>query len=57
MTRIISALPDVSDQYDALFVDLWGCVHDGRKALPDAVAALQAAVGAWDAAGPTTPGW
>ena len=42
MTRIISALPDVSDQYDALFVDLWGCVHDGRKALPDAVAALQA---------------
>jgi len=42
MTRIVSALPDVSDQYDALFVDLWGCVHDGRKALPDAVAALQA---------------
>ncbi|MFG6560854.1 TIGR01459 family HAD-type hydrolase [Sulfitobacter sp. 1A15299] len=42
MTRIISALPDVSDQYDALFVDLWGCVHDGRKALPAAVAALQA---------------
>ena len=41
MTRIISALPDVSDHYDALFVDLWGCVHDGRKALPDAVAALQ----------------
>ena len=42
MTRIISALTDVSDQYDALFVDLWGCVHDGRKALPAAVAALQA---------------
>ena len=42
MTRIISALPDVSDRYDALFVDLWGCVHDGRKALPAAVAALQA---------------
>ena len=42
MTRIISALPEVSDQYDALFVDLWGCVHDGRKALPAAVAALQA---------------
>ncbi len=42
MTLIITALPEVSDQYDALFVDLWGCVHDGRKALPDAVAALQA---------------
>ncbi|MEX3316766.1 TIGR01459 family HAD-type hydrolase [Sulfitobacter sp. PS-8MA] len=42
MTRVISDLSAVSDQYDALFVDLWGCVHDGRKALPDAVAALQA---------------
>lgn len=41
MTHIISALTEVSDQYDALFVDLWGCVHDGRRALPDAVAALQ----------------
>ena len=42
MTRIISALPDVSDHYDALFVDLWGCVHNGITAYPDAVAALQA---------------
>ncbi|MGR3453257.1 TIGR01459 family HAD-type hydrolase [Pseudooceanicola sp.] len=42
MTRIITALSEVSDRYDALFVDLWGCVHDGVKALPDAVAALQA---------------
>ncbi|MGJ8544323.1 MAG: TIGR01459 family HAD-type hydrolase [Sulfitobacter sp.] len=41
MTRIISTLADISAQYDALFVDLWGCVHDGVKALPDAVAALQ----------------
>lgn len=42
MTKIISALSDVSDRYQALFVDLWGCVHDGVHALPDAVAALQA---------------
>lgn len=42
MTQIISSLSDVSDRYQALFVDLWGCVHDGIKALPDAVAALQA---------------
>ncbi|ABG33003.1 TIGR01459 family HAD-type hydrolase [Roseobacter denitrificans] len=41
MTRIISALSDVSAQYDALFVDLWGCVHNGVQALPEAVAALQ----------------
>lgn len=42
MTQIISALSDISDTYDAMFVDLWGCVHDGIKAMPDAVAALQA---------------
>ncbi|MFO7757400.1 MAG: TIGR01459 family HAD-type hydrolase [Roseovarius sp.] len=42
MTRLITALGDISDAYDALFVDLWGCVHDGMRALPEAVAALQA---------------
>jgi len=42
MTRIVDTLAEISAQYDALFVDLWGCVHDGVKALPDAVTALQA---------------
>ncbi|MFP4274453.1 MAG: TIGR01459 family HAD-type hydrolase [Paracoccaceae bacterium] len=42
MTRIIETLAEVSDRYEAMFVDLWGCVHDGVRALPDAVAALQA---------------
>ncbi|HBR39132.1 MAG TPA: TIGR01459 family HAD-type hydrolase, partial [Sulfitobacter pontiacus] len=42
MTQIINNLFEISDRYDALFVDLWGCVHDGVKALPDAVTALQA---------------
>jgi HAD superfamily hydrolase (TIGR01459 family) len=42
MTKIIPQLSDISDQYDALFVDLWGCVHNGVTAFPDAVAALQA---------------
>jgi len=41
MTRIITALSEISSQYDALFVDLWGCLHDGVNAFPDAVAALQ----------------
>lgn len=41
MTRIITALPEISADYRALFVDLWGCVHDGVRALPEAVAALQ----------------
>ncbi len=42
MTRIITGLPEISAQYDALFVDLWGCVHNGVTALPEAVAALKA---------------
>ncbi len=42
MTQIIEELSEISAQYDALFVDLWGCVHNGVAALPEAVAALQA---------------
>ena len=42
MTRIVSSFAEISTNYDAAFVDLWGCVHDGVKALPEAVAALQA---------------
>lgn len=42
MTQIIETLAEVSDRYDALLVDLWGCVHNGIKAFPEAVAALQA---------------
>ncbi|MDE4175567.1 TIGR01459 family HAD-type hydrolase [Phaeobacter sp. PT47_59] len=42
MTRIIENLAEVSAPYRALFVDLWGCVHNGITAYPEAVAALQA---------------
>ncbi|NNE53222.1 MAG: TIGR01459 family HAD-type hydrolase [Sulfitobacter sp.] len=41
MTRIINALSEIAHQYDALFVDLWGCVHNGVTAFPEAVAALK----------------
>ena len=41
MTRIIDTLDEVAAQYDVLYCDLWGCVHDGTRAWPDAVAALQ----------------
>ena len=41
MTRIVGSLAEVSDGYDAMFVDLWGCVHDGLRPLPGAVEALQ----------------
>lgn len=41
MTRIIEALSQVGANYDALFCDLWGCLHNGKQAYPAAVAALQ----------------
>ncbi|MFK7836143.1 MAG: TIGR01459 family HAD-type hydrolase [Sulfitobacter sp.] len=41
MTQIVDTLAEISSQYDALFVDLWGCVHNGVAALPEAVEALQ----------------
>lgn len=46
MTQIIATLAQVSARYDAAFVDLWGCVHNGVRAHPEAVAALQAFRGA-----------
>ncbi len=42
MTQIIPSLADVSERYDALLVDLWGCVHNGITAFPEAVEALRA---------------
>ncbi len=42
MTEIIETLSEISERYDALLCDLWGCVHDGIRAFPEAIAALQA---------------
>ncbi len=41
MTRIIQSFSDISGEYDAAFVDLWGCMHNGLRAFPAAVAAMQ----------------
>jgi HAD superfamily hydrolase (TIGR01459 family) len=42
MTEIIATLADLGTRYDAVFCDLWGCLHDGKKPFPAAVVALQA---------------
>ena len=42
MTRVIHALSEVSPDYDALFCDVWGCIHDGLRPFPEAMAALGA---------------
>ena len=41
MTQIIANFSDISDNYNAAFVDLWGCMHNGIAAFPAAVAAMQ----------------
>lgn len=41
MTQIITSLAEISDRYDALFCDLWGCVHDGLTPFDEAIAAMQ----------------
>ena len=41
MTQIITSLADIANRYDTLLVDLWGCVHNGVTAYPEAVAALK----------------
>ena len=41
MTRILAALSQVAADYDVLYCDLWGCLHDGKAPFPDAVAALR----------------
>lgn len=41
MTPVLASLDEVADRYDALFCDLWGCLHDGLRAFPAAVSALR----------------
>ncbi|MGI9395584.1 MAG: TIGR01459 family HAD-type hydrolase, partial [Boseongicola sp.] len=41
MVQIVEYLDEISDRYDAVFCDLWGCLHDGVAAFPGAVEALR----------------
>ena len=41
MTDLIPNLALIADRYDAVFCDLWGCLHNGKTPFPAAVAALQ----------------
>jgi HAD superfamily hydrolase (TIGR01459 family) len=42
MPHILTNFAEIAPNYRALFCDLWGCVHDGVKPFPMAVAALHA---------------
>ena len=39
MTQIINSLAGIAADYDVLFCDLWGCLHNGVAPYPEAVAA------------------
>ncbi len=39
--RIVTGLAPLADRYDAYLVDLWGCLHDGVRAFPAALDALE----------------
>lgn len=41
MTETLRSLADLSGRYDAVFCDLWGCLHNGHAPFAAAVAALQ----------------
>lgn len=41
MTHIIDTLETLESQYDAVFCDVWGVIHNGRRIFPDAAAALK----------------
>lgn len=41
MVQIIHSISSVSASYDALFCDLWGCLHNGVSYFSEAIEALQ----------------
>lgn len=41
MMQIISGLREIAPDYDALVCDVWGVLHNGHDAFPDACAALK----------------
>ena len=43
MAKMIEALDSLADGYAAVFSDVWGVIHNGVNAFPEAVAALRAA--------------
>jgi HAD superfamily hydrolase (TIGR01459 family) len=40
VTRVLTGLREISDTFDLVLMDLWGCVHDGVKPYPAALDCL-----------------
>jgi HAD superfamily hydrolase (TIGR01459 family) len=41
LTQIIENFAEITDRYDALYVDLWGCLHNGYEPFAGAVSVLE----------------
>ena len=41
MTNVIKTFSEISDKYNAVICDLWGCLHNGIKSFPEALKALE----------------
>lgn len=39
--QIIDRMSDISDRFDAVFCDVWGCIHNGVSYFADAIHALE----------------
>ena len=42
MVQIVESFAEIAERYDAVFCDLWGCLHDGVVGLPEAIDAMRA---------------
>ncbi len=42
MTQTLKTFAPIADRYDALYVDLWGCLHNGYEPFAAAVSVLEA---------------
>ena len=41
MTHVIATFSEISDKYNAVICDLWGCLHNGEESFPEALRALR----------------
>ena len=40
MVKIINDFQVISSKYEAVFCDLWGCIHNGKESFKDSIKAL-----------------
>ena len=41
MTNVIANFSEISDKYNAVICDLWGCLHNGLESFPESLKALE----------------